>query len=50
MPSRVSGNDLGVITTGGHKTLPYGVVNMLIEDQTTFLPTSATIPDVGGGW
>ena len=25
MRSRVSGNDVGVLTTGGHKTLPYDV-------------------------
>jgi hypothetical protein len=26
VPSRVSGSEVGVITTGGHKILPYDVV------------------------
>jgi hypothetical protein len=27
VPSWISGNDAGVTTTGGHKTLPYDVVD-----------------------
>ena len=41
MPSRVSGNHVGVITTGGHKTLPYDVVVVESEIVGRYPATSA---------
>ena len=39
VPARVSGNRLGVTTTGGHKTLPYDVV----AEDCVFAPGDSSI-------
>ncbi len=40
MPARVSENHLGVITTGGHKILPYDVV-VVGDGVKTVIPYSS---------